>query len=458
MQPVLSSVLLRGLGALAGDPEIASEVTDSREAGPGSLFVCIRGERVDGHDYALRALEAGAAGVVVQRPVPGVPPEKCVQAPDALDAMIRLGANYRALYSPLLAGVTGSVGKTTTKEFCYAVFSAFGKTLRTQGNQNNEIGMPNTLFRLDKSVEYAVVEMGMQGLGEIEKLTLAARPCGAIITCIGQSHLEQLGTRENILKAKMEICAGLPDGAPLIVNADNDLLSHAQVPARLRRVSFGIEADADVRAKGISTGPNGTDFTILDKQRGEFAAYIPAMGVHNVYDALSAWALAVSLGLDARKAAQALAHYKTTGHRQNIVQFRGLTMLEDCYNASPDSMRAALHTLQAYPVKGRRIAVLGDMFELGSAQRSAHEQVGRQAAEAGVDLLITVGDAMRHAHACAEALGVSAVHCENRQEALEKLLCTCRTGDAVLLKASHGMQFEKILSAFYAQYEGRQQP
>ena len=338
------------------------------------------------------------------------------------------------------------------------MFSAFGKTLKTEGNQNNEIGMPNTLFRLDGTTRYAVVEMGMQGLGEIEKLTLAARPCGAIITCIGQSHLEQLGTRENILKAKMEICAGLPDGAPLIVNADNDLLSHAQVPARLRRVSFGIEADADVRAKGISTGPNGTDFTILDKQRGEFAAYIPAMGVHNVYDALSAWALAVSLGLDARKAAQALAHYKTTGHRQNIVQFRGLTMLEDCYNASPDSMRAALHTLQAYPVKGRRIAVLGDMFELGSAQRSVHEQVGRQAAEAGVDLLITVGDAMRHAHACAEALGVSAVHCENRQEALEKLLCTCHTGDAVLLKASHGMQFEKILSACYAQYEGRQQP
>lgn len=192
MQPVLSSVLLRGLGALAGDPEIASVVTDSREAGPGSLFVCIRGERVDGHDYALRALEAGAAGVVVQRPVPGVPPEKCVQVPDALDAMIRLGANYRALYSPLLAGVTGSVGKTTTKEFCYAVFSAFGKTLKTQGNQNNEIGMPNTLFRLDKSVEYAVVEMGMQGLGEIRKLTLAAKPAGAVITCIGRSHLEQL--------------------------------------------------------------------------------------------------------------------------------------------------------------------------------------------------------------------------------------------------------------------------
>ena len=458
MQPIRANILCRGLGQVEGDPVVTAVVTDNRAAGPGSLFVCIRGARADGHDYAAKAVQAGACAVVAQHPVQGVPSGRCVLVQNPLDAMIRMGANYRSGFSPVLVGVTGSVGKTTTKEFCYAVFSAFGKTLKTEGNQNNEIGMPNTLFRLDGTTRYAVVEMGMQGLGEIEKLTLAARPCGAIIICIGQSHLEQLGTRENILKAKMEICAGLPDGAPLIVNADNDLLSHAQVPARLRRVSFGIEADADVRAKGISTGPNGTDFTILDKQRGEFAAYIPAMGVHNVYDALSSWALAVSLGLDARKAAQALAHYKTTGHRQNIVQFRGLTMLEDCYNASPDSMRAALHTLQAYPVKGRRIAVLGDMFELGSAQRSAHEQVGRQAAEAGVDLLITVGDAMRHAHACAEAFGVSAVHCENRQEALEKLLCTCRTGDAVLLKASHGMQFEKILSAFYAQYEGRQQP
>jgi UDP-N-acetylmuramoyl-tripeptide--D-alanyl-D-alanine ligase len=207
MQPVLSSVLLRGLGALAGDPEIASVVTDSREAGPGSLFVCIRGERVDGHDYALRALEAGAAGVVVQRPVPGVPPEKCVQVPDALDAMIRLGANYRALYSPLLAGVTGSVGKTTTKEFCYAVFSAFGKTLRTEGNQNNEIGMPNTLFRLDKSVEYAVWRWHA-GPGRDPEADRCSKACGRCHHLHRRSHLEQLGTRENILRQKLEICEG----------------------------------------------------------------------------------------------------------------------------------------------------------------------------------------------------------------------------------------------------------
>lgn len=450
MQPVLSSVLLRGLGALAGDPEIASVVTDSREAGPGSLFVCIRGERVDGHDYALRALEAGAAGVVVQRPVPGVPPEKCVQVPDALDAMIRLGANYRALYSPLLAGVTGSVGKTTTKEFCYAVFSAFGKTLRTEGNQNNEIGMPNTLFRLDKSVEYAVVEMGMQGLGEIRKLTLAAKPAGAVITCIGRSHLEQLGTRENILRAKLEICEGLPQGAPLVVNGDDDYLPGAAVRPDLEKVLFAVEnPDADVRALDIVSGAEGTRFTIADKAHGSLPAYIPAMGLHNVRNALSAYALATRLGLAPAAAAAALANYQTTGHRQHVVEHGGVTVIEDCYNANPDSMRAALLTLKEYPVRGRRVAVLGDMFELGTITRQAHAEVGALAARCGVDLLLTVGGAMRAGRDSAAALGVNAVHCGDKDEALARLTAYCRPGDAVLVKASHGMAFETILDGFY---------
>ena len=457
MQPIRANVLCRGLGQVEGDPMVTSVVTDNRAAQPGSLFVCIRGERVDGHDYAAKALQAGACAVVAQHPVQGVPAGRCVLVQDPLDAMIRMGANYRALFAPVLVGVTGSVGKTTTKEFCYAVFSAFGKTLKTQGNQNNEIGMPNTLFRLDDTTRYAVIEMGMQGLGEIEKLTLAAKPCGAIITCVGQSHLEQLGTRENILKAKMEICAGLPDGAPLVVNQDNDLLSKAQVPTRLHRVSFGIREDADVRAADIRSGPSGTHFTIVSKQHGSFAAHIPAMGEHNVYDALAAWALAVSLGLNAKTAAAALEGYKTTGHRQNIVPFHGLTVIEDCYNANPDSMRAALHTLAEYPVTGRRIAVLGDMFELGDAQISAHRQVGDEVAAAGVHLLITVGDSMQHAHERAQALGVTATHCASREQALEVLLDACRAGDTVLVKASHGMQFEKILSGLYAGYQGREQ-
>lgn len=451
MQPIRSSVLLRGLGSLPGDPEILAVATDSRAVCPGSLFVCIRGERVDGHTFAAKAMEAGAVGIAAQHPIQGVDPRRCVFVEDPLDAMIAMGANYRAGYHPLLVGVTGSVGKTTTKEFCHAVFSAFGKTLKTEGNQNNEIGMPNTLFRLDADTRYAVVEMGMQGLGEIGKLTRAARPDGAIITCIGRSHLEQLGTRENILRAKLEICEGLPDGAPLVVNGDDDYLPDAPVRAGLRRVLFAIENEsAEVRARQIVSKPSGTHFVIEDAAHGSLPAFIPAMGLHNVRNALSAYALATRLGLSAQTAAGALANYQTTGHRQHVVGHKGVTVIEDCYNANPDSMRAALFTLRDYPARGKRIAVLGDMFELGAITGQAHAEVGTLAAECGVDLLLTAGEAMQAAHESALAKGVCALHCENRGAALKALTERCRAGDVVLVKASHGMAFEKILDGFYS--------
>lgn len=453
MQSILSSALLRGVGSLAGDPEITAVATDSRAVRPGSLFVCIRGERVDGHTFAAKALEAGAVGVVAQHPIEGVAPQRCVLVDDPLRAMIAMGANYRNAYHPLLVGVTGSVGKTTTKEFCYAVFSAFGKTVKTQGNQNNEIGMPNTLFQLDAQTQYAVVEMGMQGLGEIDQLARAARPDGAIITCIGRSHLEQLGTRENILRAKLEICNGLPDGAPLVVNGDDDYLPNAQLRADLRKILFAIESEnADVRAGKIVSEASGTHFVIEDREYGSLPAFIPTMGLHNVRNAVSAYALATRLGLAPEKAAAALADYQTTGHRQHVVQHKGVTVIEDCYNANPDSMRAALLTLRDYPAQGRRIAVLGDMFELGAITRQAHADVGALAARCKTDLLLTVGEAMQAAHAVARAEGLCAQHCAGREEALAWLRENCRPGDVVLVKASHGMAFEKILEGFYADF------
>lgn len=456
MQPIKSSVLCEGLGTLAGDPVIATVATDSRAAGPGSLFVCIKGERADGHDYAAKVVESGAAGILAQHPVAGVPAEKTILVDDPLDAMIRMGGNYRARYSPVLVGVTGSVGKTTTKEFCFAVLSAFGPTLKTEGNQNNEIGCPNTLFRLDESVAFAVVEMGMQGLGEIEKLALATRPCGAVITTVGTSHLEQLGTRENILRAKMEICAGLPDGAPLVVNGDNDLLPGAPAPRGIRKVLFALEnPDADVRAADIRGQGEGTAFTILDKEYGSRRAFIPAVGRHNVMDALSAYALATRLGLDADKAARALADFQTTGHRQHVTRWQGVTVIEDCYNASPDSMAAGLATLEELEIPGRRIAVLGDMFELGTAEESGHRQVGRLCAAHKVDLLLAVGQASRHLCEAAGAAGVEAVHFADKEALAEALLAAAKPGDAVLVKASHGMAFETILSDFYEKYKGQ---
>lgn len=452
MKPMNANELLAGL-ALARPVPITAVVTDSRKVQPGCIFVCFPGERVDGHDYAAKAYQAGAEYVIANHPVEGVPEDHLVICESSYLAMIRMASNYRTLFSPLMIGVTGSVGKTTTKEFCYAVLSAFGNTLKTEGNQNNEIGLPNTLFRLEDTTQYAVVEMGMSHLGEIARLVRAARPSAGIITMIGVSHLENLSTRENILKAKMEICQGLPDGAPLVLNADDDLLPTAQIPGRLRPVWFGIRSSsADVRAINIHTVGEGTGFTLVDNVDGEtyeFSVTIPTAGVHTVYDALAAYTAATRLGLERARAARALASYQTTGMRQNIVQHGGVTFIEDCYNASPDSMKAALSVLKALP-NARKIALLGDMLELGNASESGHRATGEWAADAGVSLLIAYGPNSAAMAEAAKNRGIATVHCQTAAEVLQYLQQSVRPGDAVLAKASHAMKLDEILADFYA--------
>ena len=451
MIPIPANQLLAGL-TLAEPLPINAVVTDSRKVAPGCVFVCFPGERVDGHTFAAGAYKNGAAYVIANHPVEGVPEDRTVVVPSSHMAMVRMASNYRMLFSPKMIGVTGSVGKTTTKEFCYAVLSAFGKTLKTEGNQNNEIGLPNTLFRLEPDTQYAVVEMGMSNLGEIERLARCARPNAGIITMVGVSHLESLGTRENILKAKMEICAGLPDGAPLALNADNDLLPTAKIPPRLRPVWFGIDAEnADVRAVDIAPAGTGTSFTLVDKEFGKFEVTIPTAGCHTVYDALAAYAAATRLGLDAARAAAALADYRTTGMRQNIVEKQGVTVIEDCYNASPDSMKAALSVLHDLPVQGRRIALLGDMLELGDATETGHRQTGEWAAGAGVDLLIAYGSLSTAMAEAAKAKEVSVIHCQTAQEVVQCLQQNVHPGDALLAKASHAMGLEDVLQKFYAE-------
>ena len=448
MKPIHANQLLAGL-ALAEPEPITAVVTDSRKVMPGCVFVCFPGERVDGHDYAAAAYKAGAAYIVANHPVDGVPEDRTVIVASSHHAMVRMASNYRMLFSPLMIGVTGSVGKTTTKEFCYAVLSAFGNTLKTEGNQNNEIGLPNTLFRLDDSTEYAVVEMGMSNLGEIDRLVRAARPSAGIITRIGVSHLENLGTRENILKAKLEICHGLPDGAPLVLNADDDMLPKAKLPERLNPVWFGIDAPgADVRALKITAGDSGTDFLLSDKENGEFPVHIPTVGLHTVSDALAAYAAATRLGLDPAKAAAALSTYQTTGMRQNIVHKGGVTVIEDCYNASPDSMKAALGVLEGQEAN-RHIALLGDMLELGSVSEEAHRQVGIWAAEAGVDLLIAYGPRSAAMAEAAAEKGVTTLHCETEQEVVGYVRQNVHAGDALLAKASHAMKLDQVLEQFY---------
>lgn len=448
MQPIPANELLAGL-ALAEPVSIQAVVTDSRKVVPNCVFVCFPGERVDGHDFAAGAYRNGAAYIIANHPVEGVPADRTVVVPDSARAMIRMASNYRMLFSPQIVGVTGSVGKTTTKEFCYAVLSAFGNTMKTEGNQNNDIGVPNTLFRLENTTEYAVVEMGMDHAGEIERLTRCARPSAGIITMIGVSHLENLGTRENILKAKMEICAGLPDGAPLVLNADNDLLPTAQIPTRLRSVWFGIEKEADVRAQNVQTEAQGTTFTIVDRTHGSFQAQIPTVGLHTVYDALAAYTAATRLGLDPAACAQALSRYQTTGMRQNIVEKGGVTVIEDCYNASPDSMKAAISVLKELP-NPRKIALLGDMLELGEASEEGHRQTGVWVAQAGIDVLIAYGPRSAAMAQAAQEQGVTTVHCQNAQEVLQCLQQFVQPGDALLAKASHAMKLEDLLQDYYA--------
>ena len=452
MEKIHASKLLAGLvpaGKLTSDPEVALVTTDSREVKPGCIFVAFPGERFDGHDFAARALEQGAEYVVVNHPVPGVPEKKAILCPDSYHAMMVMGANYRSQYHPKMVGVTGSVGKTTTKQMTYAALSGFGETIKTEGNQNNELGMPRTLMRLESSTEYAVIEMGMSHAGEIDRLARAARPDVGIITCIGVSHIGNLGSQENICKAKLEICAGLPEGAPLVLNGDDPFLRKAVLPDHVRPVWFSLgDENADVCALSIQQDEKGMSFVLEDHEEGTFLVKIPAMGRHNVANALAAYCAATRLGLDARRVIAGLADFEQTGMRQKVVHVRGVDVIEDCYNANPDSMKAALAMFREYPCK-RRFALLGDMLELGDISRAAHEEVGRQAVENKVDYLVTYGEQAKRIAVVAAAKGLPTLHADTYAQAAETLLQKMQPGDALLVKASRGMALEKVLEIFY---------
>ena len=448
MEKIHASKLLAGLvpaGKLTSDPEVALVTTDSREVKPGCIFVAFPGERFDGHDFAARALEQGAEYVVVNHPVPGVPEEKAILCPDSYHAMMVMGANYRSQYHPKMVGVTGSVGKTTTKQMTYAALSSFGETIKTEGNQNNELGMPRTLMRLESSTEYAVIEMGMSHAGEIDRLARAARPDVGIITCIGVSHIGNLGSQENICKAKLEICNGLPEGAPLVLNYDDPFLRKAVLPAHVRPVWFSLsDENADVCALSIRQETDGMSFVLEDQEHGTFVVNIPAMGRHNVANALAAYCAATRLGCDAKRVIRGLSNFEQTGRRQKVVDSEGVTVIEDCYNANPVSMKASLDVLKE--AKGRKVAVLGDMGELGTDEAALHAEVGTHAGICGIDALYCAGPLCEYlAKAAKEADPQLEIrHFADRESLMAELPKLLQDGDQILVKASHFMEYGKI--------------
>ena len=448
MEHIAAKTLLAGLvpaQRLADGQDITLVTTDSREVIPGCVFVAFPGEHFDGHDFAARALEAGAAWVVLNHPVEGVPEEKTILCPDSYQAMMQMGANYRAQFAPKVVGVTGSVGKTTTKEFCATALSALGATIKTEGNQNNELGLPRTLFQIDGSTQYAVIEMGMNHAGEISRLSRCARPDVGVITCIGLSHIGNLGSQENICKAKLEICDGMPEGAPLVLNYDDPFLRKAELPAHVRPVWYSMTSqEADVYASAIRQENDGMSFLLDDAENGCFMVHIPALGRHNVANALAAYCAASQLGLTPKEAIRLMKEFRQTGMRQQMMDSHGVRIIQDCYNANPNSMQAALEMFKEYPCK-RRFAVLADMLELGDQARAAHEELGRLVARSNIDLLMTYGELARRTATVAAAKGVRTIHANNYEEVAGFLAKAAQPGDAVLFKGSRAMALENAV-------------
>lgn len=449
MIPLRLKEIAAALGCVCSeDKEVLSICTDSRKITKGCLFIALVGERFDGHDFVAAAFEQGAAAAVCSKPVEASGEILSVENTGA--AFLQLAAYYRSLFSIPVVGITGSVGKTTTKEMVYAVLSEKYNTLKNEGNLNNEIGLPTTVFRLDTDCEAAILEMGMSAFGEILRLTRVAQPSVGIISKIGVSHIEHLGSREGILKAKLEILDGLKPGAPLIVNGDDDLLSTVELSDR-RVVRFGIENDEnDYLAKDIEQGEQSTTFTVVFGDKVQTVT-IPTVGRHNVYNALSAFAAGMELGVTPQQAADGLGNYVTSGMRQRVRDFGGITLIEDCYNASPDSVRAAVEVLVSGSGKTKAL-VFGDMLELGAISEAAHRDAGVLAAQKGVDRLYTYGPMAALAAEAARENGIAYAESFDDKAALAaKLKEDLTAGDAVLFKASRGMKLEEAIAAFTAE-------
>lgn len=430
--------------------KFSSVCTDTRKITQGCLFIAIKGENFDGHDFAAKAIENGASAVIVEKDC-GLS-ENQIVVKSTRQALLDLAGYYRSLFNIPVIGVTGSVGKTTTKEMIHAVMSSKYNTLKNEGNLNNEIGVPLTLFRLEKCHEAAVIEMGMSNFGEISRITKAVKPDVAVISNIGVSHIENLGSRNGILKAKLEILEGMKADAPVIFNADDDMLVTVR-PASHPVIYYGIENEnVNYKAENITSKESETELTVGFKG-GAGKACLPYPGRHNVYNSLAAVAVGGLFDIEPQDALEALKNYTPAGMRQRINKKNGITFIEDCYNASPDSQAAALAVLSSMNSK-RKIAVIGDMLELGEVSKESHYGVGVKAAENGIDALFTYGERARETAKAAVEGGIADVRCFDDKNELSRLLSQylCE-GDAVLFKASRGMKLEDVIYSVYESIE-----
>lgn len=423
--------------------------TDTRKIEQGCLFIAIKGENFDGHEFAAKAIELGAQAVICEKDC-GLGINQIV-VESTRQALLDLAGYYRSLFNIPVIGITGSVGKTTTKEMVHAVMSVKYNTLKNEGNLNNEIGVPLTLFRLDESHEAAVIEMGMSGFEEIARMAAAVKPDVAVISNIGVSHIEKLGSREGILKAKLEILQGMKEGSPVILNGDDDMLVTVN-PENYAVTRYGIDnKDSTFAAENIFVGETELAFEAVYPD-GKISVELPFPGKHNIYNALAAAAAGSFFGVSAEDAFEALKKYVPAGMRQRIVKKCGITFIEDCYNASPDSQAAALAVLGGMNAK-RKIAVIGDMLELGSYSAQAHALVGEKAVENKIDVLFTYGERSVETAKAAQG-GVAFIKSfDDKTELSKELSALLEEGDAILFKASRGMKLEDVIYSIYSNLE-----
>lgn len=448
LQEIVKAVDGKMEGAESADPDILSVSTDTRKISPGSLFIPIKGERFDGHDFIEAAYAAGAAAVLSEIPVSGH--ECVVTVSDTRKAYLDLASYYRRRFPVTVVGVTGSVGKTTTKEMIADVLESQYHTLKTEGNLNNEIGLPATLLQLDSSYRAAVIEMGMSAFGEISRLSRCAAPNISVITNIGESHIEYLGSREGILKAKLEILDGMDSHAPLILNADNDLLAGVINDLAREMIYYGIDnPNAEIRAIDIVEQNMTTKFDILYYGK-TIHAVIPTVGKHNVLNALAAFTVGFVLDIAPEQIVEALSRYVPSGMRQKIVNSHGIIFIEDCYNASPDSMKASIGVLSSVSCTGKRIAVLADMLELGEHSAEAHERVGRMVAQSNADMLYCFGKQSKNMLYAAQQCGMKdAYWFDDKKRMAREIRKNIATGDCILFKGSRGMRLEEVIYQIY---------
>ena len=439
--------------------EIVERISyDSREGGDKTLFCAIVGEKYDGHDFIADAVSTGSQVVLLS----SLPENTdgldfyAIRVEDTVKALGTLAAYYKDFSDATFVAVTGSVGKTTTKEFISAVASASFKTHKTKGNYNNEIGLPLTLFDLSPDDKVSVIEMGMSARGEIEYMSKLVRPDIAVITNIGTSHLAALGTRENICAAKLEIVSGLKKDGSLMLNADEPLLfaTRGHVEPEPEFVSV-YNRFGDYRAVNIRYLENGIMYDLIYNNKAVTNVEIPALGRHNVYNSLIAYAVGVKLGMTDDMIRRGLLTFVSTDKRQNIYDVGGITVIDDCYNASPESMRAAIDVLTS--IASRRgvkpCALLGDMLELGEYSRLMHDQLGQYAAQMKVQKLYCYGAMADIVAEAAIKKGVRAdnvyvsLDSDNPTEMAKMINSSMQSGDVLLVKASRAVSAERIIEA-----------